>query len=143
MVLRKLNGLWARRQNHKTGFKIDSWWFPSLAYADDIILLARSKAALERMIIEATEAFAEARLEIGHAKTNWSSYPPVPGSTLQAGPMQIQWAKTLTFVGVDIDLQCNSARAITHRMAQAQNTYGRWRSILLCPWSPPGAGATW
>ena len=137
MVMRKLNGKWAQRQDHKVGFKIDSWWLPSLAYADDIILLARSKAALEYMIVEASEAFAEVGLEVGHAKTNWSSCPPAPGTMLTAGPVQVQWAKTLRFVGVEIDLQGNSASAITHRMAQAQSTYGRWHSILLCPWIAP------
>ena len=137
MVMRKLNGKWAQRQDQQFGFKIDSWWLPSLAYADDIILLARSKAALEYMIVEASEAFAEVGLEVGHAKTNWSSCPPAPGTMLTAGPVQVQWAKTLRFVGVEIDLQGNSASAITHRMAQAQSTYGRWHSILLCPWIAP------
>jgi hypothetical protein len=137
MVMRRLNAKWACHQHQNVGFKMDSWWLPSLAYADDIILLARSKGALERMIVEVGEAFAEVGLSIGHAKTNWSSCPPAPGSTLQAGPVQVQWAKTLTYVGVELCLQGVSANAITHRMAQAQNTYGRWRSLLLCPWVSP------
>ena len=87
-------------QDQKVGFKIDSWWLPSLAYADDIILLARSRAALDYMMVEAREAFAEVGLEFGHAKTNWSSCLPALGTMLTAGPVQVQWAKTLRYVGV-------------------------------------------
>ena len=55
-----------------------------MAYADDILLVARNKEALGQMLQDTTDAFAAVGLSIGHAKANWSSHPAAYGDTLNA-----------------------------------------------------------
>lgn len=137
MVMRKLQAKWSCKKKKKHGFLLDSWWFPCLAYADDIILIARSKKALEEMIADASAAFEEVGLSIGHDKTNWSSHPPLPNHVLKAGPASVTWKASLIFVGVELSLLGSSTLAVTHRMAQAQSTFSKWRPLLSCPWVSP------
>ena len=67
-VLAALNKKW-RRKGKDFGFRLDEWYFPSVAYADDIVVKATSQKALEQKIQDLTEGFREIGLEIGHAKT--------------------------------------------------------------------------
>ena len=136
-VLRGLQQRWEKERGKGYGFGMDDWIFTCLAYADDIILVAESKEALERMIREATEAFRGAGLNIGHAKTNWSSTKATPEATLQAAEASVTWVPSFVFVGVQISLNGCSTPAITHRMAQARKAFSKWGKLLLCPWIAP------
>ena len=66
-VLAVLNKTWWTRRK-EYGFRLDAWYFPSVAYADDIVVLATSQKALEQMILHLTEGLREMGLEMGHAK---------------------------------------------------------------------------
>ena len=134
-ILMRLNSKW-EKNGGEYGFKLDNWWFPSVAYADDIIIAATSQKALEQMISDLTTDFKTAGLEIGHNKTNWSSTTPLPGVHLQAEEARVLWQPTFVFVGIEMSLQGTSAPAIKHRMGRAQATLNRWSSVLRCPWVP-------
>lgn len=133
-ILGRLNKKWEKRST--AGFRLDGWWLPSVAYADDILITAMTKAALEGMICDLTEEFAKAGLGIGHAKTNWSSTQQLPGESLVAGGVAIPWCSSFVFTGVEISLLGTSAPAIQHRMGAAQSTKSRWAPWLRCAWVP-------
>ena len=137
MVMRGLIMEWDNQRDTGIGFGTDGWWISCLAYADDILLMAHSKDALEKMIRDATCAFAQVGLGIGHSKTNWSCTPPTPNANLQAGTDMVEWVEAFVFVGVELTLQGCPSKAIVHQMAQAQKTRHKWKSLLCCPWLSP------
>ena len=47
------------------GWAMDAFWIAALGYADDIILLARSREEAQLMLNDCVEAFGAAGLEIG------------------------------------------------------------------------------
>ena len=55
------------------GYSIDGLWVPAVAYADDVVLRARSTAALQIMFVEVEEAFAAVGLALNLGKTNFTS----------------------------------------------------------------------
>ena len=122
---------------HK-GFSTDSFWWGALAYADDILLSASTKEALEEMIDEVTVAFKAAGLGIGHDKTNWTCWPlPAEDEVLRAAQHQVKAVQEFTFVGVAVTLRQPTATSMTHRKIQAQKCLGRWRSLRRCQWLAP------
>jgi hypothetical protein len=133
MVLRPLLHRWRQRDS---GWILDSFWLGAVCYADDILLVSRSKADLVCMIQELAEAFLAVGLEIAADKTHWTSYPAAPDDTLRVGDFVCQWEATLTFVGTLIDLGGNDALAVDHRIAQAEKVYWSWRVLLTCKWIP-------
>ena len=67
-MLAALNKKW-RRKGKYFGIRLDELYFPSVAYADDIVVKATSQKALEQKIQDFTEGFREIGLVISHAKT--------------------------------------------------------------------------
>ena len=61
-VLENLN---AGRRNRNSGWKMDSMYLTSIAYADDIFLLASGQKDLELMVKECIAGFFAAGLETG------------------------------------------------------------------------------
>ena len=91
---------------------------------------------------ETTEAFAEVGLEVGMAKTHWTSWPPKPHDVLRIDDFKIAWEPHLVFVGSVLDFSGNSGGAINYRIAQAEKTFHRWKPLLLCPWLSVARRAT-
>ena len=50
-------------KGHNSGFRLDEWYFPSVAYADDIVMLRTSQEARKQMILDLIEGFREIGLE--------------------------------------------------------------------------------
>ena len=108
------------------GFAVDS------GYADDIILVASSKADLHRMIHEVVDGFASVGLNIGAEKTHWTSLPAAPDDVLHVVDVDVAWESSITFVGSVIDPSCSEALAIDYRTTQAMKAWGRWKPSLRC-----------
>ena len=79
-VLGKLDDGW---RNRNIGWKMDNIHLTSIAYADDICLLASSKKDLELMVKECIEGFLEAGLETGLDKTFWTSSTHSPNANFE------------------------------------------------------------
>ena len=129
MVLRGLRAKW---QSRGDGWSLDGTWLDAVCYADDVILLASSKARLERMVADTMVAFSQVGLEVGAEKTHWSSIPRMPSAALRVGTERVAWTSHLTFVGGVVSFDNNSAEAIQYRMTQAEKVYHKWKPILLC-----------
>ena len=69
-VLSTLLDSWSKRG---LGWSVDSLWIPAVVYADDVLILAKSKTDASLMLEECMAAFAAADLEVGLDKTFWSS----------------------------------------------------------------------
>jgi hypothetical protein len=132
-ILMNLNKKW-QSAGTDYGFRLDGWYFPSVAYADDIVVLATSQEALEQMIRDLTNEFRKVGLEIGHSKTNWSSSVTPTRHCLNAGDAKVEWKSIFTYVGICMTLQGTTAPAMQHRMKQAQGTYRKWQQVIGCPW---------
>ena len=65
-----------------------------------MVVLATPQKVLEQMILDLTEGFREVRLEIDHAKTNWSSTHKLQDPWLQAVDAEVAWTEELTYVGI-------------------------------------------
>ena len=81
-----------------TAFSLDSWYFPVLACADDLEILAASKEALEQTKEDPTTSFKEMGLDIGHSKTNWSSAQKQEITRSRAGTEMEQCKEKFAFV---------------------------------------------
>jgi hypothetical protein len=136
------------------GWAMDGFWLAALGYADDIILVARSKVEAQLMLKDCIEEFSAAGLEIGMEKTHWSSSHPMDGQFIVTNGVKVQWESHLTFVGTVLELGGHSARALQYRLAQATKAFARWSPMLLCRWLPLpqrlralklaiGSSATW
>ena len=68
-----------------------------MAYADDLVILARWKEALEQVI-------EEVGLEIGHFKTNWRPTQKQEILWLRAGTEMEQCKEKFAFVGICVTL---------------------------------------
>ena len=126
-VLGKLDDGW---RNRNIGWKMDNIHLTSIAYADDICLLASSKKDLELMVKECIEGFLEAGLETGLDKTFWTSSTHSPNANLKIGEHTIPWTEKITFVGAKIHLCGNSESAMMNRIQKATGVFEKWSSIL-------------
>ena len=83
---------------------MDGFWLPCVCFADDILLISASKTDLQMMIAEVSAAFAATGLEVSARKCKWTSYPAVPGSTLEVGVDILNWTHQIIFVGYNLCL---------------------------------------
>ena len=132
-VLTPLLESWRQRG---LGWSVDSLWLPALAYADDVILLAKSRHEVTLMLQECMAAFAAAGLEVGLEKTFWSSTTPLPNQVLTVNGVQLEWRRSLTFVGTVLEFGGHDADALQYRIGQAMKQFGAWAPLLLCKWLP-------
>ena len=124
------------------GFRLDEWYGPTVAYADGIVVLATSQKTFEHMMFALTEGFRERGLEIGHAKTNWSSTHKLRDPGLQSGGRKRGMDKKMTYVGMCVTLNGSSAPSGHHRMKQSQRTYTpNENSVLTVSDSQPKDGS--
>ena len=126
-VLGKLDDGW---RNRNIGWKLDNIHLTSIAYADDICLLASSKKDLELMVKECIDGFLAAGLETGLDKTFWTSSTQSPNTNLKIGEHAIPWTEKITSVGAKIHLCGNSESAMTNRIQKATGVFEKWSSIL-------------
>ena len=112
-VLGKLDDGW---RNRNIGWNMDNIHLTSIAYADDICLLASSKKDLELMVKECIDGFLAAGLETGLDKAFWTSSTHSPITNLKIGEHAIPWTEKITFVGAKIHLCGNSESALTNRI---------------------------
>ena len=102
----------------------------SIAYADDICLLASSKEDLETMIKDCMKGFEEAVLETGLNKTFWTSSQRTPEETLRVNEHTMKWSESITFVGAKIEMVSHSSASMVNRIQAASSVFEKWRSIL-------------
>ena len=133
MVLRRLFGRWKARGE---GWTIDGVWVCCVCYADDIILIARSAAALARMCNDLITEFKLVGLGVGAEKTHWTSTPPQPGAALLIDGCSVKWEPSLVYVGTVIDMTGSAGPALAYRMAAGARKLEQWRDILLAKWLP-------
>ena len=120
MALASLHDSWAERG---LGYLIDGCWLPEVAYADDVVLLAMSIAALQTMLLEVEQAFAAVGLTLNVGKTNFTSTLACEGSTLELSGHVLKWSPRLTFLGTVITLCGNDDEAIRARMTRALRAF--------------------
>ena len=131
-ILSELQASWAARD---LGWSMDTFWLPAVGYADDVILLAKSKEDAETMLHEAILAFADAGLEVGMEKTHWTSSCPCEEDLVVQGAV-IPWSASITFVGAVLELGAHDALALQYRLGQAMNRFTTWAPLLQCKWLP-------
>ena len=131
MVLRPLLSRW-----RAAGWTFDSLHLSAVCYADDVLLVSRSKEGLESMVADVIEGFVRVGLAVSTEKCHWSSYPSFTGTSLSFGADQVEWETSLTFVGTILDLNGNDGLAIAYRRAQATKVYFKWKQVLQCPSAP-------
>ena len=132
MILSGLQTSWASRG---LGWSLDAFWLPAVGYADDVVLLAKSKQDAETMLLDCISAFADAGLEVGMEKTHWSSSCPC-AEELEVHGVTIPWESSITFVGTVLELGGHDARALQHRLGQAMKQFATWAPLLLSKWLP-------
>ena len=82
--------------------EIDNIHLTSIAYADDICLLASSKKELELVVKECIDGFLAAGLETGLDKTFWTSSVHSPNASLRINEHEVpqrksrSWAQKFT-----------------------------------------------
>ena len=87
MLMRRLEAKWRKKVY---GWGMDGVCLFVIWYADDILVLARSKKMLEDMLADVVEAFMSVGLTVGAPKTHWTSTPLCPGSVLSVGGHEVQ-----------------------------------------------------
>jgi hypothetical protein len=130
MVITNVSEKWRR---NGWGFSVDDFHVSAIAYADDIVLVAHSPEHLQFMVADIVHELQAIGLGIGAAKTHWTSTPPLEDTHLDIVGSQVKWETSITFVGTIVDLSGTSAPAISHRMAQADKCFAKWRGVLTSP----------
>ena len=130
MVLRSLLRKW---KSEDLGWLCDALYVTSICYADDVILVSRSKEGLEAMLHDVIDAFAKVGLEVSTEKCHWTSYPPHRKERLRFGTDLVGWESSMTFVGTIIQPGGNDSAAIMHRLSQATKAFYKWQPMLQCP----------
>ena len=130
-----LSGLQAGWAASGLGWSMDDFWLPAVGYADDVILLAKSKRDAEAMLHDCIAAFSDAGLEIGMEKTHWSSSCPCAEELVVHG-VTIPWSPNITFVGAVLEFGGHDARTLHYRLGQAMRQFATWAPLLLSKWLP-------
>ena len=125
LALASLHESWAKRG---LGYLIDGLWLQDVAYADDVVLLAMSTAALQILFLEVEEAFAAVGLALNLGKTTFTSTVVCEGESLRARGEVISTAH-LPGITV-ITLSGNDDEAIRARMTRAMRAFQNWSPIL-------------
>ena len=86
------------------GYFVDGLWLPEVAYADDVVLLAMSIAALQTKLLEVEKVFSAVGLTLNLGKTNFRSTPACEGKTLELSGHVVKWSPRLSFLGTVITL---------------------------------------
>ena len=76
LVLRDLIKSWISR---KLAWRLDDFTLAAICYADDVVLIAVSVSAAEKMVSEVIEKLKEVGLTVGAQKTHWTSFPEDDG----------------------------------------------------------------
>ena len=121
MALASLHESWTKRG---LAYLIDGLWLPDVAYADDVVLLAMSTAALHIMLPEVEDAFAAVGLAVNLDKTNFTSTLACEGKSLELSGHVVKWPPRLTFLGTVITLCGNDDEAIRARVLCVRFKYG-------------------
>jgi hypothetical protein len=129
MVLSELAGTW---RANGWGFALDLLYVGSIAYADDILLVAHNPAHLQLMAADLARELRAVGLGIGAAKTHWTSTPALAGAHLDVEGALVTWEPNITFVGTVVDLSGTSGPALAYRMSQADKCFAKWRGALTC-----------
>ena len=122
--------LQSRRRGEGRGWTCDELHLSCLGYADDILLFARSKGDLEAMIADCCEAFGAAGLELGLEKTHRSSSIDLADEKVHLRGQEIQWERTLEFIGSMTEPCGHSGCSFRHRMKKATAVFQRWKGML-------------
>ena len=117
-------------ENRNINWKMDNIHFTSIAYADDMCLLASSIKDLELRVKECIAGFLAACLETGLDKTFWTITTRSPNATLNIDEHTISCAEKITHVGAKIRVCSNSGSAMTIRLQKATGVFEKWSSIL-------------
>ena len=127
MALASLHDSWAERG---LGYLIHGLWLPEVAYADDVVLLAISIAALQTMLLEVEQVFAAVGLTLNLGKTNFTGTLACEGKTLELSGHVVKWSPRLTFLGTVITLCGSDDEAIRARMTRALRAFQNWAPLL-------------
>ena len=66
----ELQESWVKRG---LGLRMDRLWIPTMGYEDDVTVPDTTEEGAKTMLLDRTQAFEKACLEVGMEKTNWSS----------------------------------------------------------------------
>jgi hypothetical protein len=129
MILNELAGTW---RTNGWGFALDLLYVGSIAYADDILLVAHNPAHLQLMAADLARELRAVGLGIGAAKTHWTSTPTLAGTHIDVEGALVPWEPNITFVGTVVDLSGTNGPALAYRMSQADKCFAKWRGALTC-----------
>ena len=76
------------------GWAIDALWVPTISYAHDVIMLSSRKEDGVNMLVGCVEISAEASLEVGLEKGNWTSTEPRENEVLKIGKDEVKWSSS-------------------------------------------------
>ena len=131
-ALVRLQEQWARTG---AGWSIDTPSGPllihCLAYADDVLVFARSESALARMLCECCVEFGNIGLEVAlDKKTFWSSSVNSSGHSLLVNGVSLPWSLSLEFIVSVSDLVGHSGNSAEHLQLKANGVFRRWAPLL-------------
>ena len=133
-----LGKLFERWKSKNWGYRANDAWIPIVAYADDIIVLAKSLSELQQMLGDISAAFETAGLSINPEKTRYSSSCGGDGNEapLLFDGATVPWRQTFEFLGSRISPGGNDEKGIFHRLMKAKETYQKWKPVLECTGIP-------
>ena len=102
-----------------------------LAYADDVLVFARSESALVKMLCDCCVEFGNIGLEVAlDKKTFWTSSVNSSGHSLSVNGVFLPWSPSIEFIGCIFDLTGHSAKSGEHRQLKANGVFRRWALLL-------------
>ena len=130
-----LGRLQEKWEHSEAGWSIDTPSGPllvhCLAYADDVLLFARSESALANMLCDCCAEFGKIGLEVAlDKKTFWTSSMKSAGHSLLVNGVSLPWSPTIEFIGCLFDLTGHSGKSAEHRQFKANGVFRRWAPLL-------------
>ena len=101
-----------------SGLGMDALWVPTVGYAHDVIILSSRKEDGVNILVDCIEISAEAGLEVGLEKGNWTSTEPQENGVLKIGKDEVKWSSNITFAGT-VEFGGQDAKALQYRTGQA------------------------
>ena len=100
------------------------------AYADDMVLLATSRAQMSVMIAEVATVLSNIGLKLSVTKCKYMRGPFVEDRAVAVGGQHLQQTQTLIFLGILMGFSTTCVDVMTHRPGAAARTFHGFYRIL-------------
>ena len=120
-------------EKHGTCWNCDNFKLSHVLFADDVLLVARSRKDLQGMIDDLEGALRKAGLQLSKTKGGWTAWPkPVlEGETIVMGAQSKKWSSELHFVGGLVNVCGNDANAMAERCTVGMRVFHAWKTAEI------------